>query len=340
METKERRRAPDRRKKPAPTRRTAKKGVPDRRRRKAAAAAPKLPRPHKRVVRAPKEDIPSVVYTMPKPIQKGKLLLRLGTVVAVVVALMLAISIFFRVEKITVVGANKYSAWDIREASGIEIGDGLLTLSQARAAGNIENKLDYVDEVKFDIQLPGTVQIEITEILVTYAVETEDHEWWLIDSEGEAIEPIKASEAAGYTRLQGVTVRTPEKGETVSAVETAAQPQTQPTDETQTGETEDAIPPQSAVTNSQRLASGLEILRSLEKGGVLGEAAYVDVEDLTDIRLQYGDRFDVRLGNAERLDYKVSYMVAAITAEQMEYQIGVLDVSFEFSQEAIFTPSA
>lgn len=340
MDTKERR-APQRRKRPARSRRRApqKKAVPDRRRRKAASAAPKRPRPQKRVVRAPKEEIPNAVYTMPKPMQKSKLLLRLATVVAVVVALTMAVSIFFKVETVTVLGAEKYTAWAVSEASGIEVGDGLLTLSRARAAGKIQSALPYVDEVKIDIHLPGTVQIEITELQVTYAVAARDNTWWLISADGEAIEQINVTAASGYTRLQGVTVEPPTVGKTVTAAETAQEPQPQQTDDTQADDSDPTLPPQVVVTGAQRLEAALTILQSLEANGVLGEVAYVDVEELTDIRLQYGERFEVQLGDAQRLDYKVTYMAQAI--RQMEdYQVGVLDVSFSFSEEGIFTPQA
>lgn len=337
METKERR-APQRRRRPARTRQPApKKGThADRRRRRTAPAATKRPRTQKRVIRAPREDIPAAVYTMPKLMQKGKLLLRLATVAAVVVALMMAVSIFFRVETVTVLGAQKYTAWAVSEASGIEAGDGLLTLSRARAAGKIQSALPYVDEVKIDIELPGTVRIEITELRVTYAVAAKDGSWWLISADGEAIEQIEGTSATGYTRLLGVTIEPPTVGAAVTAAETA--PITQPTqDETQTSESEATVPTQPPATDAQRLTALLTILRSLESNGVIGEVVSVNVKELSDISLQYGERFDVRLGDSQRLDYKIAYMAQAI--RQMEdYQVGVLDVSFAFSEEGIFTP--
>lgn len=340
MDTKERS-APRRRKKTAQTRRGPQGNR--RRRRSPAAAATKPRRRQNRVIRAPREDIPNAVYTMPKPIQKGKFLLRLVTVAAVVVALMLAVSIFFKVETVTVLGAEKYTAWAVSEASGIQAGDGLLTLSRGRAAGKIKSALPYVDEVKIGIKLPGTVQIEITELQVTYAVAAEDNSWWLISAEGEAIEQISTTAASGYTRLQGVAIRTPAAGQTVTAAQTA-QVTTQPQDTTDAAGdtangTADTMPPQAVETPEQRLNAALTILRCMEDSGVIGEAAYVNVESLTDIRLQYGERFDVRLGDGERLEHKIAYMAQAI--KQMEnYQVGVLDVSFTFSEEGIFTPTA
>ena len=108
--------------------------------------------------------------------------------------------------------------------------------------------------------------------------------------------------------------------------------------ETQPGE-ELTLPTQVLETNAQRLDAALSILQSLERNGVIGQIASVNVQSLSDIQLQYGQRFQVRLGTTENLDYKIRYMSQAIS--QMEdYQTGQLDVSFEYGEEGIFTPEA
>lgn len=357
MDTKERR-APARRKRPASAKRSAPAGrsapprrrpantrskqAPDRRRRRAAAAAPKRPRPQKRQIRAPKADIPQAVYTMPQPMGRGKFLLRLASVAAVVIAVMMAASIFFRVDTVTVLGAEKYTPWMVREASGIQEGDGLLTLSKARAAGKIRSALPYVDEVKITRQLPGTVSIEIRELDVTYAICAEDNTWWLISSGGEVIERIETSAASGYTRIFGVRAQAPREGQQVTAAQTADPTETN--GETEPGGQTDpsgevTISTQPQATNAQRVEAVLSILKALESSGVIGEVASINVENLSDVQLQYGQRFQVMLGNADRLDYKIDYMAQAI-AQMEDYQAGVLDVSFAFSEQGIFTPES
>ena len=84
----------------------------------------------RRKIRA--ED-PAIVYTPAKPFDRRKFLLRMATVVAVVLALVLGMSIFFKVADVTVAGAEKYSPWDVREASGIRDGENLLTLNKQKS---------------------------------------------------------------------------------------------------------------------------------------------------------------------------------------------------------------
>lgn len=320
------------RRKPTPESRS--KAVQERRKRRDTATAPKRPRTRRRVVRA---DIPEVVYTMPKALHRGTFVLRLVSVAAVVVALMLAVSVFFRVETVTVLGAEKYTAWMVQEASGIQTGDGLLTLSRARAAGKIRSALPYVDEVKIDIRLPGTVCIELTELEVTYAVCADDNSWWLISADGRAVEKIDSSAVSGYTRILGLQIQDPEMDQAViAAVDVIPTEATGETDQTQPSG-EETLPTQAVETNAQRLQAVLNILQVLESNRVIGDIASVNVTSLADIQLQYGQRFQVRLGNAENLAYKIGYMAQAVN-QMEEYQAGVIDVSFEYSDEGIFTP--
>lgn len=328
-----------------PRRRKATSSASQRSQRKAAVERRRRPAPNRtrRVVKPPREDIPGVIYTMPAPLHRGGFLLRLVSVAAVVVALMMAVSIFFRVDTVTVLGAEKYTAWDVSQASGIQEGDGLLTLSRARAAGKIRAALPYVSEVKITVTLPGTVNIEIREHTVSYAIAARDNSWWLIGADGDAIEQVASTAVSDYTRVLGVQVDGPRVGVQVSAApdSQSTDESTQSTDDTQTGEasSEPALPlaTQPLQTNAQRLEAALSILQSLERNGVIGQVASVDVQSLSDIRLQYGQRFQVRLGTTDELDYKIRYMEQAIS--QMEdYQTGELDVSFEFGQEGIFTP--
>lgn len=313
---------------------------PQRRRRPATAQTRQRTTPRKRVVRAPGEGIPEVVYTMPKPMRKGKFLMRLVSVVAVVVAMMMAISIFFRVDTVQVLGAQMYTAWDVSEASGIQEGDGLLTLSKARAAGKIQAALPYVDEVKISITLPGTVNIEVKELMVTYAIAAQDNSWWIISADGEAIQQVDANTASNYTRIFGVQVEAPRLDQTVTAAADEVSEETTGETQAETEEGEDVtLPSQAVETNAQRLDAALRILQSLERNGVIGEVTSVNVQTLTEIQLQYGQRFQVRLGTVDDLDYKISFMNKAI--RQMEdYQTGTLDVSLEFGEDVIFSPES
>ena len=276
-----------------------------------------------------------VVYTPPKSFNKFRFLLGLVTVVAVVLALTLGMSIFFKVENITVSGMHKYTAWDIREASGIQEGDNLLTLSKARVSGKIITNLPYVNQVRIGIKLPDTVNIEITELEVVYSIQAEDDSWWTMNAQGRVLEKISGIVAENYTRILGVTIAVPVSGQ--QAV--ASSPQADPSMDTAAdGETAAPVAPLDTVNASEQLSMALNIAQLLEENGIIGEVTSVDVSDLFELTMWYENRYHVLLGEGTQLPYKIRAMKQAV-AQMSDYQQGTLDVSFEVWQDkAGYTP--
>lgn len=287
-------------------------------------------RTNRRRVSSPKRYTQPVVYTQPKVFNRNRLLLQLLIICASVLAMVLAMSVFFKVDVIKVSGAKAYSEWDVREASGIEIGDNLLTFSEPRASGQIQAKLPYVNEVRIGIKLPDTVIIYIEELEVAYAAKCSNGIWWLITSEGRVVEQIDDVRAESYTKIEGITLDNPVVNESAVAVEDSPQgvDPSQSTEETQVV----------TVTNAQRLSAALTILQALENNGIVGEAASVNVTNLNAIVLWYGTRFQVNLGDTSNIDVKIAWMNTAI-GQLSEYDRGILDVSFtSWEDEVGFTP--
>lgn len=261
------------------------------------------------------QPLPDVVYTPPKPFSRNQLLLRLATVVAVVLALVFGMSIFFKVETITVSGMENYSAWVVAEASGIEKGDNLLTLSKAKIVGKIKTELPYVNQVRISRELPDVVHIEITEFDVAYSIKDGQGRWWLMTSQGGVLEQVDNATAGEYTNIIGVTLESPRVGFQAEAQEEPMKPGT---------EEETTVV---TVYGKDRLSAVLSILQYLEQNGIVGDAASVDVTDLAAMELWYGNRFQVLLGDQTQLNYKITCMKRAIDA-LASYESGILDVSF------------
>lgn len=281
----------------------------------------------KKRLREEKRPSPVVVYTQPLPFNSSRLLVQLLTVTAVVVALVLGLSVFFKVEQVVVHGASVYSAYSVQEASGITKGDNLLTFSRARANGQIQAKLPYVEKSRIGIKLPNTVNIYIEESAVTYAIQTEDGIWWLMNSDGKLVEQINSMESDKHTKVLGVTLTGPVLNEQAVATENV------PTETDAFGE---VIPV--SVTGNQRLQAALEILRALEANDIVGDAASVDVSSLSAIELWYGTRYQVNLGDNNNMEHKIASMYDVIL-QLSNYQTGKLDCSFTTWQTEVgYTP--
>ena len=275
------------------------------------------------------QPTPAVIYTEPRAFNRNRFVVQMLTVTAVVVACVLALSVFFKVETITVTGADVYSPWAIREASGISEGDNLLTFSHARAGAQIKANLPYVNTVRFGIKLPDTVNIIVEEAEVVYAIKDSNGQWWLMNSEGRVVEQANSGIAANYTQVLGVTLESPAVNLQAVAAEAA------PTETNASGE---FIPV--TVTGALRLNTAMQILKALEANDIVGSAASVDVTRIEDIILWYGTRYQVNLGDSTRLDYKIDCMNDVIL-QMSEYQSGILDVSFtHWVNQVGYTPFA
>lgn len=293
----------------------------ERRRRPAERRRPlqEAPKPHR--------STPEVVYLPPKPFNRNRLVLRLVTVAAVVVALVLGMSVFFKVENIEVAGCGKYTPWDISQASGIQVGDNLLSFGQAKAAGRITTALPYVWKARIGIKLPDTVTIYVEEIEVTYAIKSADDSWWLISSGGKVIEKAAEGAQEGYTKILGVQLADPQISAQAVAKETGS---------TQTDPMGGTVPV--SVTQAKRLKTALDVVTFLEANGIIGKAASVDVNDMGDIQLWYGQQYQVKLGDDSQLSYKISCLKSTVQTLK-DHDSGVLDISFTTRPDkVIYTP--
>lgn len=329
-------------KKSIPKKSAAKRPGSDRARREAAARAARIKAMKQEVQKAPKRRVSKprrpmqpVVYTQPKVFNRSRLIIQLLSIAAVVLALVLCLSIFFRVEVVTVSGNKAYTAWDIMEASGIKEGDRLLTFSKARACAKIKAEKAYVDTVRIGIKLPNTVNIVIEEIDVVYAIQDQDGIWWLMTSGGKIMKQTNAAGASEYTKVLGVRLSDPVPDQQAVAYQNQEEG-TYPTENVPEDENQMPIP--IIVTEQQRLSAALDILQALELNEVVGEAASVDVSDLSRIELWYGTRYQVNLGENVNMDYKIACLKYTVSTLS-DYDSGELDISFTtWPDKVTYTP--
>lgn len=252
----------------------------------------------------PRQDIQ---YTQPKPFFRNRLIVQLMSIAAVVLAVTVGISIFFKVDTVMVTGISKHSAHTIVEASGIEKGDSLLFFGRASAAGKIKMSLPYVDTVRFEVSLPGTVNIIVEEKMVAYAVQSTDGTWWMMTADGKIAEKIDAAKLESSPVIEGVLLQDPKVGEYAVAAET-------PVDGTV------------IATAADRLVAAVKILDRLEAWELFSPATRLDVSDLFALRLYCGPDYRVELGDSADMDAKI--MAVKYTLPQLDGRGGVLKLTY------------
>ena len=224
----------------------------------------------------------------------------------VVGLILLAMSIFFVVTDIEVEGNARYTDEEIIAASGLETGENLFFINRVTAAANIFNRLPYVNDAMVTRELPSRVVISVTESSAMGYV-TLEGDYWVIDQNCKLLKQITQDELKSLIRVDGVTPVEPEAG-TVMQVEEA---------------------------DGAKLRYLTEILNQLLKRGLWTDVAVVDMSDVTSPAFTYLDRFTVRVGEDQDLDYKFGMLQSAV--EQLaEHDSGTLDLSID--QQVHFSP--
>lgn len=180
---------------------------------------------------------------------------KLLSILLVTAAVVVACVVFFRVNRITVVGNSRYTAQEIIDMSGIHTGDNLIALPKGRISSRILIGLPYVKSVAPSRELPDGVVLTITEHVAAAAV-SDGSRWWYISAQGKLLEQ---SAAAGPMRITGLTALEPEAGEKLEV------------DEEQ----------------QARMSYVLELLAVLEERGLLGDCSALDCSTTGVLWLDY-----------------------------------------------------
>lgn len=226
--------------------------------------------------------------------------------IVICAALVFGMSVFFRVSNIEVIGADHYTSSEIIEASGVKNGDNLMFVNRDSVAEKIYKRLIYIGEVKVSRKLPNTITIEINESSTFAVVETESG-LWLIDKNCRLLEECSLQEAESYLKVSGISGVKPQKGSILSVSE------------------EDKI-------NVQYLK---DVLTSMTTLKIITDVNSIDVSNAVNVEFEYLDRFKVKLGKNENVDYKLEMLLGVVEKLEADDK-GIVDLSQ--SKKAQFSP--
>ena len=235
---------------------------------------------------------------------------RVLIMLAIVAAIVLGVAIFFRVNIVDVQGNVIYSADQVREASGVEVGDNLLMVNRAAINGNIPARMPYVQDVSVGLILPDTVVIRIKESEIAGLVQSDTGSNWYVNTEGRVLGSSVEGFQGQIVELKGFTIVAPQAG--ANAVASEGQ--------------------------EESLTASLEVIRQMEGTGLIEQVTAIDASKSYDLLLYSGDRLEIMLGGTEQLDYKIQYLQVVLDGLE-DYQTGIIDLTFDVEQVARFIPT-
>lgn len=214
------------------------------------------------------------------------------------VAVALSLTVFFKVESVTVTEGCPYSRDEVAQAAGIRQGENLFLLSGETITRNLRDALPYAGEVTLTRRLPHTVEITITPAKAAFAMRDVYGSYTLMESSYRVLEQYAAAIPAGAIEVTGARL--------------------------EDGCTPCRTAPFSDPNQKTLLTTLLEALREHE----FLEITSLDLSNISDLRAVYDDRIVLALGSQGNLDYKLRCARKTLTEKYADPATeGILDLS-------------
>ena len=242
--------------------------------------------------------------------RKGSPLFAPVAFVLVCLSLILAMSVFFKVNEIRVEGNAIYTDEEIIEASGIDTGDNLFFINRISAGSRIIARLPYVQSVdEISRTLPDKVVITVTESNPIACV-TAGEELWMIDRTCKLMGSVTSQEAEGLIRVTGLEPIEPKIGEILAP----------------------------GVEESGKVTYLQEILTEIEVRGLKDRVADLDITSVANPTFTYDERILVKMGSREDVQKKFGILLSVM--DQLSAgDTGTIDLSLAGDNKAHFMPA-
>ena len=206
-------------------------------------------------------------------------------------AAIVALTVFFRVHTITVEGAARYTAEEIVAGMDVKQGDNLYLWNKVKVTDELLQQFPYLETVQIRRHLPDTLVVTVEECTAVVAVPS-DGGYYYLSEQGKVLEQNAAD--GGLPAVTGVTLSGLTPGQMVE-------------------------PGEDAYVDAM-----LEVLQTMDAGGMLDGLRFINLQDLTDIRIGYDGQFDIRIGTMDGLAYRLRFAKTVIDERLSPSDIGQL----------------
>lgn len=198
-----------------------------------------------------------------------------------IIVLVLCLTVFFKIETVTVKGTKKYTSQQITSVLPIEKGKNLFTIDKKSSATKVEENLPYVYDVEITRKLPSTVVVNITEVSSVYYVKNSNDTYTYFDD--------------NFKILEADVKSAPKKG---IEVKKAA--------------FESAVPGKTATLTNKDLVNDIKALMQCVSDLKLKKITAIYSESLVTNYMIYDNRITIKLGETKDIQDKIFTALAAI----------------------------
>lgn len=229
------------------------------------------------------------------------------TVFLISTLLILCMTVLFPINTVKVeYNGQYYTSKEIKQSSGVRLGDNLIMLSAGSVADKLQTELPYIGKLTVKKQFPDTVVLNAEETSEYYCLPY-GKKYCCLDSNFKVLK-ITKEYSESLVCVNGIKLKQAEPGKT-------------------------------AVFENERLQETLaKICKSLKKHKV--SAQYIDFSVITDVKLYINERNTVLLGTTADLDEKLDFLYRVIDdmEKKNKQSEGTVNLSYYSSKkEGYFT---
>lgn len=208
----------------------------------------------------------------------------------------LAFTVFFKIETISVENCTVYPQKTVVSKCGVKTGDNLLASSVKEINEKLTHALPYIDSVTVKKKLPGTLVLTVTETREKAAVSYKGS-FILLDKNGKILDTDASLMRENVALVEGVKAVSPEEGTLIE------------------------------FSSEKKQNAVFKILNGISASGI-EKISEINVNDLSNISLQYDNRIKIKLGDISDADLKMKRAKASLEREDEinNKTEGVLDV--------------
>ena len=249
-------------------------------------------------------NVEEVVVSRKKRRRNFSLYYLLIIVFVILAMIALSFTFLFKIDTINVKGNTLYTADQIIEVSGINIGDNLFRTNTSEVESKILSAFPYFESASVSRKLASTVNIELVEATPAVSIKYGDTKFMVVSTKGKILETGLTSPKKGTAEVYGMDM------------------------------TETSVGMEYSDDDDMKKMILDEIIaqsRKLE----LDKITQIDITARTDIRLVYNGTIKIKLGSSQDISFKLSYVKSVINRIGEEYSGTLIYHSAESGISAI-----
>lgn len=213
-----------------------------------------------------------------RSVRKALVITGLVVLMAAIVVV-LSLTVFFKIDTISISGCEKYTNEEILTAFTIDKGENLFLADTDKASEKLCETLPYIYSAEINRKLPATITVKITQAAPAYTIQNKDKQYVVLDNRFKVLD-IQKSKPEGTVQIKKAEIKSAQPGQRI-------------------------------VFSNEKISDCLAELAKALSTYSLSEATAIYSEGINSNYIVYDNRITFKLGSCDDMEKKIYQGLAA-----------------------------